>query len=216
MAIRISGTTVIDNSRNLTNITNATTSNTANAIVARDGGGGFVCGNITLQTTANSSTAGLSISNTGTGAIAAINTSIPAAANNTSSWHLRATTETIASYYLYGNGTSTFTSDARKKKNIETTRNGYLEDLNRLRVVKYNWINHDDGTDKELGLIAQEVEEVFPGLVQETDQFEGDDFVCKGLKGSVLPFMLLKALQEASTRIEALESEIVAIKSQIS
>lgn len=40
----------------------------------------------------------------------------------------------------------------------------------------------------------------------EADKLEGDDFNCKVLKGSVLPFMLLKALQEATARIEALEA----------
>ena len=39
-----------------------------------------------------------------------------------------------------------------RRKNIETTRDGYLEDLNRLRVVKYNWNDQEDGTPKDLGL----------------------------------------------------------------
>jgi hypothetical protein len=63
-----------------------------------------------------------------------------------------------------------------------------------------------------LGLIAQEVEQVFPGLVQEGGQLEGDDFNCKVLKGSVLPFMLLKALQEAAAKIETLEAKVAALE----
>jgi hypothetical protein len=133
-------------------------------------------------------------------------------AANTNCWHLQAITQGSNIYYLYGNGTTSFTSDARKKKNIETTRDGYLEDLSKLRVVKYNWRCHDDNEPKELGLIAQEVQQVFPGLVQDAEQLEGDDFKCKVLKGSVLPFMLLKALQEAAAKIETLEAKVAALE----
>jgi hypothetical protein len=52
-------------------------------------------------------------------------------------------------------------------------------------------------------LIAQEVEQVFPGLVSEIQAESGD--VNKGVKAGVLPYMLLKALQEATSRIESLE-----------
>jgi hypothetical protein len=152
-----------------------------------------------------------SASSSGVGALVS-SIGVSGSANNTNCFHLMGITQGVAYYYLYGNGTSSFTSDARKKKNIETTRDGYLEDLSKLRVVKYNWCNHDDGDPKELGLIAQEVEQVFPGLVQEGGQLEGDDFNCKVLKGSVLPFMLLKALQEATARIETLEAKFEALE----
>jgi len=116
-------------------------------------------------------------------------------------------------HYLLGNGTTTFTSDANAKKNIETTRDGYLEDLASLRVVKYNWKEDEDGTPKELGLIAQEVEEVFPNLVmRDFDPNIADEDKKKMIKVSVLPFMLLKALQEANTKIEALEARITALE----
>lgn len=112
-------------------------------------------------------------------------------------------------HYLLGNGTTTFTSDEVAKKNIETTRDGYLEDLAKLRVVKYNWKEDEDGTDKELGLIAQEVEKVFPKLVMlDFDPQIEDKDKKKMIKVSVLPFMLLKALQEANTKIEALEKNM--------
>ena len=133
--------------------------------------------------------------------------------NSTSAAHFFAITQGINIWKLTGNGTSSFTSDERKKKNIETTRDGYLEDLRDLRVVKYNWINQDDDTPKELGLIAQEVEQIFPGLVtEEAEPMEGDDYKLKTLKGSVLPFMLLKALQEAAEKIETLEAKVAALE----
>jgi len=123
----------------------------------------------------------------------------------------------VTSYYLLGNGTHTFTSDVNVKKNIETTRDGYLEDLARLRVVKYNWKHEEDGANKELGLIAQEVEEVFPNLVMEDfdPQIEDGQRRNKMIKTTVLPFMLLKALQEANTKIEALETTNTALEARI-
>jgi hypothetical protein len=144
-------------------------------------------------------------------------------AGTTGSAHFHGNTNAVGNWYLYGNGTTSYSSDQRLKKNIETTRDGYLEDLAKLRVVKFNWNVAPEGTPKELGLIAQEVEQVFPGLVQDDANpvTEGDDTVYKQLKQSVLPFMLLKSIQELkaindtqaktinalTARIEALENK---------
>ena len=133
--------------------------------------------------------------------------------NSTSSYHYAGVTQGVNVWYLYGNGTSSWSSDQRLKKNIETTRDGYLEDLCKLRVVKYNW--HTDAEDKprELGLIAQEVEEVFPGLVEDAlHTLDGTKTKYKVLKGSVLPFMLLKALQEANTKIDELTARVAQLE----
>jgi hypothetical protein len=148
------------------------------------------------------------ISNTtGSGNQAGLSVSLGSTANNTSSWHFVGSTQTVGVWYLYGNGTTSYTSDSRVKKNIETTRDGYLEDLNALRVVKYNWWNDADGTPRELGLIAQEVEAVFPGLVQDALHPTKDGQIHKVLKTSVLPFIIIKALQELTQRVAALEEE---------
>ena len=125
--------------------------------------------------------------------------------NNTSTYHFRGNTTSVGNWYLYGNGTTSYSSDARLKKNIVTTRDGYLDDVMNLRVVKYNWKNDAEGKAPELGLIAQEVEQVFPALVQNDIEkiSEDDDTVYKQLKTSVLPFILLKAIQELKTEFDA-------------
>jgi ribosomal protein S11 len=128
---------------------------------------------------------------------------------NTACHHLRAITQGVAIYYLHGNGTSSFTSDLRLKKNVEAARNGYLDDLCKLRVVKYNWNTAPEGESRELGLIAQEVEQVFPGLVQDADD-EIQGINPKILKASVLPFMLLKAIQEQQALITSLTARLDA------
>ena len=133
-------------------------------------------------------------------------------------------------YRIWSNGTVSARSDARWKKNITTTRDGYLEDLCKLRVVKYNWYNNEDDAPKELGLIAQEVEEVFPNLVQydkvttkkQIEQEDGsfieqevEDGESRSVKTSVLPYMLLKGLQEANDKIENLQSTIQSLQTRI-
>ena len=112
-------------------------------------------------------------------------------------------------YSIFTNGTVGTPSDIRLKKNVETTRDGYLSDLANLRVVKYHWKTQEDTEPKELGLIAQEVEKIFPGLIH--TEGEGSDEV-KEIKRSVLPFMLLKALQEAIAKIETLETKVAALE----
>ena len=149
---------------------------------------------------------------TSSGNVFCFGTSINSNGNNTSSFHVRSVTQQVGTFGLLGNGTQSFTSDRRLKKNIETTRDGYLEDLAKLRVVKYNWHNHDDGTPKELGLIAQEVQEVFPNLVRTDDEELNGITDPKSLKMSVIPFMVLKALQEATARIQTLESKVKTLE----
>ena len=134
-------------------------------------------------------------------------------ANNTSSYGLILTTGGADKYYLYGNGTYGTVSDRTLKKNIETTRNGYIDDLCKLRVVKYNWTTDEEGTPKELGWIAQEVEEVFPNLVQDSKPNEQGE-IHKQVKTSVLPFMLLKAIQELKTIVDAQAAEIAELKAK--
>ena len=130
-------------------------------------------------------------------------------------------------YRIYSNGTVAARSDARWKKNVETTRDGYLEDVAQLRVVKYNWYNHEDTAPKELGFIAQEVEQVFPGLVQtdpvmkkrevigkdgnvaEEEYQDGDS---KSIKVSVLVPILVKAIQELKAELDATKAEVQALK----
>lgn len=138
--------------------------------------------------------------------------SINSGGNNTNSFHFLGVTQTVALWYLYGNGTTSYTSDIRVKKNVETTRDGYLDDVCKLRVVKYNWYNDTDDTPRELGLIAQEVEQVFPGLVQDAAHPTKDGVCHKVLKGSVLTPILLKALQEANEKIDALTARVAQLE----
>jgi hypothetical protein len=97
-------------------------------------------------------------------------------------------------------GTWGVISDARLKENIADARN-YLADLRRLRVVKYSLIAEQQDHANLLGLLAQEVEQVFPAMVStETNPDTGEEI--KQVKSSVLIFMLLKAVQELAAQLE--------------
>ena len=58
-----------------------------------------------------------------------------------------------------------------------------------------------------MGLVAQEVEQVFPGLVQEHELENVADDI-KHIKVSVIPFILVKAMQEQQALIESQQSKI--------
>lgn len=111
-------------------------------------------------------------------------------------------------------------SDVKLKENITPAR-GYLADLCRVNVVKYSMISDGLAKANQLGVIAQEVEKIFPGLVEETDDVEVVDETdengesvkrlrslgtkTKSVKYSVFVPMLLTAVQELNARLEALE-----------
>lgn len=94
-------------------------------------------------------------------------------------------------------------SDARVKENIAPAH-GYLDSLCQLEVVNYNLI---DKSDKLLGFVAQQVEQVMPGLVDTNanDEFNLDDL--KSIKTSVLIPMLVKAVQELKAQVDELKAK---------
>jgi len=126
--------------------------------------------------------------------------------NNTSSLHFL-TSAGGNQFNVYGNGTYATSSDIRLKKNVETARNGYLEDINKIRIVKYNWNNQEDGEAKELGVIAQELEQIFPSLVQDGAKVDETE-PYKVVKYSVFIPMLIKAIQEQQATITELTEKV--------
>ena len=108
-------------------------------------------------------------------------------------------------------------------------------DLKQLKVRNFNWKKeaHPNKSHKHIGFIAQEVETVFPGLVNELNLNSGQKYtadspeVLDGTKeegdekpenlvksvrqGTLIP-ILTKALQEAMDRIETLETKVAALE----
>jgi hypothetical protein len=106
-------------------------------------------------------------------------------------------------------------SDIKLKENI-VDANSQWDDLKALQVRKYNF--KEGQTHTQIGLVAQEVELVSPGLVSESpDRDEdGNDLgtVTKSVNYSVLYMKAVKALQEAMERIETLEAKVAALEGQ--
>jgi hypothetical protein len=108
-------------------------------------------------------------------------------------------------------------SDFKLKENIVDASSQW-SDLKDLRIRNYNFKPETGyGTHTQLGLIAQEVELVSPGLVSESPDCDedGNDLgtVTKSVNYSVLYMKAVKALQEAMERIETLEAKVAALES---
>ena len=96
-------------------------------------------------------------------------------------------------------GSFLYRSDRRHKEQISRLQNT-LTDIQQLNGYRFTF---KDTQEEALGLIAQEVEEVFPELV--TNDAEG----YKHVDYAALVPVLLEALKEQQTQIEALQ-EVVA------
>ena len=111
---------------------------------------------------------------------------------------------------VYGVNAYTITSDATKKEQVVDSDLG-LEFLNKLRPVSYKWI---DGTRRHYGLIAQEVKQVLDDSNISTEDFgayvdgsvNSEDGSGLALRYTELISPMIKAIQELSQRLEALEN----------
>jgi hypothetical protein len=158
--------------------------------------------------------------------------------NNTSAYHYIAVTGGADRVYIFGNGNIQnqnnsygALSDAKLKENI-TDASPKLYDLLKVKVRNYNLIGEET---KQIGVIAQELEEVFPAMIDESEDFEEvevpqldeegnevlneeDEVVTtkervskgtttKSVKYSVFIPMLIKAIQELKAEIDSLKTK---------
>jgi len=162
---------------------------------------------------AQSGASALTVSNSSSNGsnVGALATSLSSTSNNTNCWHLKSTTQTISSYYLYGDGSSSFTSDERLKTDIVDVEAGQLDKLNAVRFVNFKWKNSPD-SPKQMGVIAQEIEKIFPDFVSEDENAVGTGETYKSVSYSKLNMIALKAIQELSAKVETLEARIAALE----
>jgi hypothetical protein len=107
-------------------------------------------------------------------------------------------------------------SDKRLKKNIVDTTVQGLETVSKMKVRDFEW--NKSGDKMVGGFIAQELKEVYPSAVTGTDgEMEdifdedgnktGERIVPMGISRDVLVPVLVKAIQELSAKVKALESK---------
>jgi hypothetical protein len=108
-------------------------------------------------------------------------------------------------------GTSWGSLSDERLKNINSNINNAVNSLMKLRTVNYSW--KSDKTNKEnLGLIAQDVEKVFPQLIDKnklnkTDkQIDNTEYLV--VRYTELIPVLVKAIQEQQAQIEQLKAQI--------
>lgn len=105
------------------------------------------------------------------------------------------------------------TSDQTLKENIVASGSQW-DDLKAVQVKKFSYIADDLNEANMIGVIAQDLEASgMNGLVSSTDN--GDGTIVKTVKYSVLYMKAIKALQEAMSRIETLETEMTSVKARL-
>jgi len=97
------------------------------------------------------------------------------------------------------NGTVTELSSANYKRNISTLENT-LEKVDKMRAVSYNRVG---GIKKEIGLIAEEVEQVYPEFVEYDNNGRP-----MGLNYARLTAVLLQSVKELKSEINELKKNI--------
>ena len=107
----------------------------------------------------------------------------------------------VGVYMNTGSNTFTGTSDANLKKNI-SEMDDTTKALQELKPCKYNWKTEEDDKEKHAGFIAQEVEKVYPELVEENVYPDGSKY--KGVNTSKLIPYMIKEMKELKKEIEEL------------
>jgi hypothetical protein len=171
-------------------------------------------GNLLIGTTSPVQSGRLSVADTVNGVCIGLQAS---GAGNTTGTFLNCIDSSDIRFRVFTNGNVQNTnnsygaiSDIKLKENV-TDATPKLEKLQQVRVVNYNLIGDEQ---KQIGVIAQELEQIFPGMVEEAadrDQ-EGNDLgtTTKSVKYSVFVPMLIKAMQEQQALIESLKARLDA------
>jgi hypothetical protein len=179
-------------------------------------------GKITSSTASTNATA-LSAASTSASYVGNQIKSVSAATAATNWYHFvgYSSNEATNNIFIYGNGNIVNAnnsygalSDIKLKENI-VDATPKLDKLNQVRIVNYNLIGEEQ---KQLGVIAQELEQIFPSMVDESPDRdkEGNDLgtTTKSVKYSVFVPMLIKAIQEQQALIQDLTTRLAALEAK--
>ena len=108
-------------------------------------------------------------------------------------------------------------SDRNTKKDI-TLASDTWNSIKNWEIVNFRYKEQPDDADLNLGVIAQQIEEISPEMVtiyqeaKEATETEPAREQRLGVKEQQMQWMATKALQEAMARIEELEAKVAALE----
>lgn len=100
-------------------------------------------------------------------------------------------------------------SDKKFKKNIKDTDISAVDTIMKIKHRQYDW--KSNGKHEYVGYIAQELENISPGLVNKIKEDDGETYL---LNEKALIAMATKAIQEQQKQIEKLKEEINNLKGE--
>jgi len=116
-----------------------------------------------------------------------------------------------------GDGNWDASSDRKLKKNIEDAE-PVLDRALQVQLRRYNWKHDPDGSKKAMGVIAQELQPLFPEMIGQTEEKEtGETHLTVGY--SDFGMIAIKAIQELKARHDAelkeVKAELADLKAQM-
>ena len=170
-----------------------------------------------LRQTANSQGVNVSVTNASFTSESIFSTATKTAGTDWMHFYGTSDANTVANIKIFGNGNIQNAnnsygsiSDSKLKENI-VDASPKLADLMQVKVRNYNLIG---STTKQIGVVAQELETVFPAMVDESHDRDAENNVLetttKSVKYSVFVPMLIKAMQEQQAIIESLKARLDA------
>jgi len=138
--------------------------------------------------------------------------------DNSQSLISQSSTGSATTTYYIGNQSITTSSDQRLKENIVNTELNAITELNKVRVVDFTWndpsdnsVNNRNARGKWTGCLAQEMVDIFPHAVNaprpEGKEIDNDSEDIWGMEYQHLVPVLIKAIQELSAKVAALEAK---------
>lgn len=104
-------------------------------------------------------------------------------------------------------GTLTQNSDIRLKENIQRIPSS-LAKIEELTGVTYNWKDKEREQNRQIGLIAQEVQKVFPEAVRKAP----NGYLSVAYQNLVAP--IIEAIKELHTHYQSQQAELTALKQE--
>lgn len=155
---------------------------------------------------------GFMIKNTNNSTPTSINFQVGASSNNL---YLYKADDALIGTFNGTTGAYSSTSDERLKTNFQEVEST-LENLMKLKPLTYTYINNSDNDRRHIGFKAQEVEKLFPTLVNSPKNADSDsEEGVYTMDYSGFGVIAVKAIQEQQVEIETLKEQNESLQNQI-